>query len=358
MLKALEFSDALTAFKMEIVIDKEPLVRTKSTSEDGEKPARILTPSARLDTSSAQWRNCIRPALLLAGLDYEAEKPGELSDNRVDWEVVEGENLFLIIPSVTGQETSLPIDHPVAALGRRQKCPVIEPAEAVQKRGAVKATVHVFTVENVAQLTDEMGAGLGVSFIVSLIHGLDPLGAMANLIGSLKYVEKFFTQTKEFPITDWKSSEKLTLTLREERTYQLGLLGRTEIGEVEIALKWSDDSCSFTGRGVMKTTGNTKVGTVATGRDEDGWFVSLEGKMVGDEVARMQVQMSDTGGEQTVTVTGAYSETEALEVLGLRKCNSEMCTGFEVPLQDGEIKEISIPDQLGTDKVTIIIRSR
>jgi hypothetical protein len=77
---------ALFNAKIEMDGAGPPLTRTQSTTANGAR--RKLTVTVKMDSSNAQWVNCLRPMINRMGLDFDMPNAGPVADAEVDWELV------------------------------------------------------------------------------------------------------------------------------------------------------------------------------------------------------------------------------------------------------------------------------
>jgi hypothetical protein len=83
-----KFFATLALFKVEMTLSgSPPLVRTK-TRTAGED--RDLNAHVSFDPHSAQWVNCVRPALNVFGLDFDLPQAGPVAGAGVKWQLLDG----------------------------------------------------------------------------------------------------------------------------------------------------------------------------------------------------------------------------------------------------------------------------
>jgi hypothetical protein len=87
VLTLLKFFASYALLKVEVTIDKHPMLRTKNT-EPGERQILI----AKLVMESDKWEvvNCARPLLNAAGIDFNLPTSGPIVDAGVEWRLIEG----------------------------------------------------------------------------------------------------------------------------------------------------------------------------------------------------------------------------------------------------------------------------
>ena len=198
-----------------------PLKRTKSTSTDGER--RTLTATVTMDSTNAQWVNCLRPAINVMGLDFDLPNAGAVPDAEINWRLVRPRPKVLAGGTVDHGIVQFVGGDPVHAAGNitnslgqstfdiegvRQPKAISPTAKEVKKEAMVYADVILKPANMYQDIKDA---------ITSTNFGFSFLDGVITLPAELLYRTRWmFGRGYEFEVIDWSQGFTGSIIITEK----------------------------------------------------------------------------------------------------------------------------------------------
>lgn len=184
--------------KIDFELSDPPLVRTKSTSTDGER--RQLAATLRFDTGNLHLLNCFRLMWASLGLSMSVPEAGPLANSGVSWEPDEGFDRVQFYGDPVHAFTDGNGTAVIGIEGRRQKVALAPTA------GRVETTASVLLTYQVKQTS------LGKDLVAALSAATDVVKAFLGALERAKWASAGYA----FPVVDWGERWQVEIVIDEQ----------------------------------------------------------------------------------------------------------------------------------------------